>query len=73
VWSVTVEIETDDPELKRQILNDVDAWRERCHTTSVRTREELPGDGKVRHVFHTSRSTCRLEIVPENADDQDHT
>jgi hypothetical protein len=72
VWSVTVAIETDDPELKGQILSSIDAWRKRCDSMSVRTREALADGDQSRTIIHTTDSVSfRLEAVAEDSTGQE--
>jgi hypothetical protein len=71
VWSVTVAIETDDPELKRQILASIDAWRRLCDSVSVRTREALADGDQGRTIIHETNSVSFRLAAVENSTGQD--
>jgi hypothetical protein len=74
VWSIKVEIETEDLELKSRILSAIGTWQPLCDTMSVITRQKLPMDGRRRRFVHASRKSVRLEAVAvvgeEDQDDE---
>jgi hypothetical protein len=63
VWSIRLEAETDDLDLRNEILAAAEAWRERCDTMSVSTREDSPPVSNRRYVTHTNSHSVRLEAV----------
>jgi hypothetical protein len=72
MWSAKIEIETDDSELKQQILTTVDGWRGQAARMSVHTHEELPGEGTIRRILQTASSSLTVHIGPSSeAEDQD--